>query len=276
MSHRDLLGKIREQGLIHVGFQHHTPPFAYKAAQQVEPIGYSVDICHRVLRGICVELGLEEIQISPVEVTSSTRQGMLDQGLIDMECGSTSITPARQKNTLFSQPIFYTAHRIAVKNSHAESAAHSKQPLRATGIENSTSHHAILNWPEAPRAIEFFGCSSIHSAFERFQNDPAIEVMVADEVILKSLLLQSGSSDMVLLPMRLKGEPYGFMFHKEEHQFKALVDQQLSRIFQADEFEKLYARWFMNTLPDLNFNLDLPLHTTQPQLRQPGQLGKQS
>lgn len=271
MPPRDMLNKIREQGVIHVGFQHHTPPFAYKTARQVEPIGYSVEICHRVLGGICKELGLEKIQIIPVEVTSSTRQGMLDQGLIDMECGSTSITAARQEHTLFSQPIFYTSHRIAVKNSLAESAAHSKQTLIATGIENSTSHHAILNWPEAPRPIDFFGCSSIHSAFERFQEDAAIEAMVADEVILKSLLLQSGSSsDLMLLPMRLQGEPYGFMFHKEEHRFKALVDQQLSRVFQTDEFEKLYARWFMNTLPDLKFNLNMPLHATHHQMRQAG------
>lgn len=83
--------------------------------------------------------------------------------------------------------------------------------------------------------------------------------MVADEVILKSLLFHAKATGMTLLPDRLGGEPYGFMIRKGDHAFKAEVDPQLATVVQSEDFEALYGNWFMKALPGLEFNLDMPV-----------------
>lgn len=288
-----VLDKMQQHGVIHVGFQRHTPPFSYasetceaccasdacvKCNHAFNPVGYSVDLCRRVIAGIARQMRLAEIRICPVEIHSSNRLALLQQGVIDIECGSTTNTVQRQPLSLFSHAIFYTAHRILLKDAEegrrapaGQALQHPLMPgltagltpeLKITGIENSTSHAALMAWMQADRCMHFIGCPSIACAFERFRQDPQIGAIVADEVILKSLLLQQLRAErtgMHLLPDRLGGERYGFMIRNGDRAFKAAVDAELASVFQSGDFDALYARWFMTALPGLGFNLDLPL-----------------
>lgn len=254
-----VLHKMKEHGVVHVGFQRHTPPFSYSRDDTFNPIGYSVDLCHRVIAAISQRLGLGEVKICPVEVNSSSRLALLEQGAIDIECGSTTNTAQRQQLSLFSHSIFYTAHRILMKDANVARRASAGQALTITGIENSTSHCSLMAWTHPDWRFHFVGHPSISSAFERFREDLHVDAMVADEVILKSLLYRSKVTGMTLLPDRLGGEPYGFMIRKGDHAFKAEVDAHLAVVLQSEDFESLYANWFMKALPGLEFNLDMPV-----------------
>jgi glutamate/aspartate transport system substrate-binding protein len=221
-----------------------------------------VDLCYRVIAAISQRLELGEVKICPVEVNSSSRLALLEQGLIDIECGSTTNTAQRQQFSLFSHSVFYTAHCILLKNANVAGRVSPQQALTITGIENSTSHSSLMAWRHPDWRFHFVGCDTISSTFERFREDIQVDAMVADEVILKSLLLRSEMTDVTLLPDTLGGEPYGFMIRKGDHSFKAEVDTQLAVAFQSDDLEALYARWFMKALPGLDFNLNMPM--TEP------------
>lgn len=269
MPIQPVLDKMKEHGVIHVGFQRHTPPFSYSCEEAFHPVGYSVDLCHRVIATISQQLELGEVKICPVEVTSSNRLAFLEQGLIDMECGSTTNTAQRQQLSLFSHSIFFTAHRILLKGTHQVSAhMNVRRTLTITGIENSTSHHSLMGWTHPDWSFDFVGYPSIFSAFERFQEDSHIDAIIADEVILKSLLFRSKATGLSFLPNSLGGEPYGFMIRKDDHSFKTEVDKQLAKLFQSDDFESLYSKWFMDALPGLGFNLDMPMSTSMQNLIQ--------
>ena len=259
MVMQSVLNKIKEHGVIHVGFQRHTPPFSYSCKEAFKPVGYSVDLCHRVIAAISQKLELGDLNICPVEVDSSNRLAFLEQGLIDMECGSTTNTTQRQKMSLFSHSIFFTVHRILLKDSNVAKQPHVQRALTITGIENSSSHCALMEWKNPAWVFNFMGCPSIFSAFECFQEDPQIDAIVADDVILKSLLFRSISPRFSLLPYSLGGEPYGFMIRKGDHSFKAEVDDQLVKLFQSNDFESLYSKWFMEALPGHEFNLDISM-----------------
>lgn len=77
MPIQPVLHKMKEHGVVHVGFQRHTPPFSYSCGDAFNPIGYSVDLCHRVIAAIGRRLGLGEVKICPVEVNSSNRLALL-------------------------------------------------------------------------------------------------------------------------------------------------------------------------------------------------------
>lgn len=256
---QSVLSKMKERGVIHVGFQRHTPPFSYSYEESFKSCGYSVDLCHRVIAAVSQKLEFGEVKVCPVEVNSSNRLAFLEQGLIDMECGSTTNTTQRQQLSLFSHSIFFTAHRILLKDSNVSTHLNVPQALTITGIENSTSYCSLMGWTRPDWSFNFVGCPTIFSAFERFQEDPVIDAIVADEVILKSLLFQSKATDLSFLSDSLGGEPYGFMIRKGDHSFKTEVDGQLAKLFQSNDFESLYSKWFMEALPGLEFNLDMPM-----------------
>ena len=194
------------------------------------------------------------LRIRPIEVTSSTRTDLLKNHIIDIECGSTTITEERKRKFAFSRPIFHTSHRIALKKGRS---LESTGLIHITGIKESTSHGALLGKIEPKRNLHFIGYSSIGEAFDAFLYDSCIDGIVADEVILAGLLGRLPLDAMVLAEERLGGEYYGFMMRHEDRSLCQAVDRALGDILEAPDFVHHYAPWFDNTLPGLGFSIGL-------------------
>ncbi|MFH8610389.1 transporter substrate-binding domain-containing protein [Streptomyces sp. NPDC018029] len=248
----------RERGTLRVGFQRHTPPFSYVApgtdGTAFEPVGYSVDLARLVLAKVFD--GTEPVpRIEAVEVTSTTREGLLAEGRIDIECGSTTITEERLRRHAFSRPIFRTSHRVAVKSGVRAG------PLRVVGIQGSTSQAALESAPDPGFAFTFTGVPSIGAALDAFLDDPLVDAIVADEVILLSLLRGAGRAgdDVSLLDVRLGEESYGFLLRKDDPEFVRAVDAALADVFASDAYPTLLDTWF-DELPDPTSSPDRNRH----------------
>ncbi|HXF16337.1 MAG TPA: transporter substrate-binding domain-containing protein, partial [Burkholderiales bacterium] len=95
------LMKIKDTGVIKLGFLSESIPFSFAAADG-KPMGYSTDLCTRVATGIQEQLGLPKLDIEWVPVTLETRFDAIKSGTIDLECGISSNTLSRQKQVDFS------------------------------------------------------------------------------------------------------------------------------------------------------------------------------
>jgi len=263
-----LMERILSSGEIRIGFQRHTPPFSYAAANAPWPSGYCVALASEAMDVLACSLGVP-LRIHPVEVTSTTRTGMLLQGEIDIECGSTTITAERQRRVAFSRPIFHTAHRVALK---AGRSLHDAHPIHVTGIGESTSHRALLDASRtfAPtRVMRFAGRPSIGEAFDAFLHDDDIDAIVADEVILAGLLSGAGASGVTMVEPRIGGEYYGFMMRLCDTAFQQAIDRALSAVMDAPGFVQSYASWFERPLAGLGFSLGLNFRLQRKHLIQP-------
>ncbi|MFB7944806.1 transporter substrate-binding domain-containing protein [Kitasatospora phosalacinea] len=237
-------------GSIRIGFQRNTPPFSYSPTAGFRPIGYSVDLAGLVLARI--HGGADRIPpVEAVEVTSTTREGLLDAGRIDLECGSTTITDERRRRFAFSRPIFRTSHRIALKGDPGPGS------LRVVGIQGSTSQAALESEPDPGFGYAFTGVPSIGAARDAFLSDDGIDAMVADEVILRSLLAGAARPDVRLLDLRLGGEDYGFLLRKDDGELREAVDEALSGVFGSPGHRTLVDTWFTGELPGLGFSLEM-------------------
>src|ERR1700761_1504286 len=76
------LDKIRENGSITLGYPETSVPFAYLDANQ-KPIGYTVEICERVVQAIKTALKLPKLETRYTPITSATRIQLLANGTID-------------------------------------------------------------------------------------------------------------------------------------------------------------------------------------------------
>ncbi|MNY54100.1 Glutamate/aspartate periplasmic-binding protein precursor [compost metagenome] len=84
--------------------------------------------------------------------------------------------------------------------------------------------------------------------------------MVLEDVQLAGLIATSGRpGDFKILSERLRDEPYGFMYRKDDPQFKALVDETLTSLMKSDQINDLYAKWFTQPVPPRNANLNFPM-----------------
>lgn len=249
-----MFGNAQDSASIRVGLQRNTPPFSYSPTGDFRPVGYSVDLARLVFARIFD--GADQVPaLEAVEVTSSTREGKLAEGRIDIECGSTTITEARQARHAFSRPIFRTSHRIVLKAGKDPSPS---TMLRVVGIQGSTSQAALESAADLGFAYAFVGVPSIGAAWDAFLGDGDVDAMVADEVILRTLL-HGGSAreDVRLLDTRLGGEFYGFMMRTEDQEFVRAVDRALEEVLDSSEYRELLRSWFFEEIPGLGFGLEM-------------------
>src|SRR3981081_1871880 len=114
---QDLTGplkKIKETGTITLGTRDSSIPFSYLDDKQ-QPIGYAMDLCMKVVDAVKSELKMPNLKVNLQPVTSSNRIPLLQNGTIDMECGSTTNSVARQQQVAFGPTYFVINVTAAVK-----------------------------------------------------------------------------------------------------------------------------------------------------------------
>ena len=102
---RSTLDKIKDTGVISLGFRESSFPFSFLDKDR-KPAGYSVDLCSRVATSVQQRLGLRDLKVNWVSVTPADRIPSVVRGAIDLECGSSTVTFSRMEQVDFSHMIF--------------------------------------------------------------------------------------------------------------------------------------------------------------------------
>ena len=110
----DTLKKIKDSGSVTMGVRESSGSLSYTLGNG-KFVGYHVEICERVLGNIQKQLGLAKLDIKYQPVTSQNRIPLVQNGTVDIECGSTTNNAARQKEVSFAVTTFVEEVRIAVK-----------------------------------------------------------------------------------------------------------------------------------------------------------------
>ena len=88
--------------------------FLSHLAETRQPIGYSIELCTKVIEAVKRELKRTNLVVKYVPVSTSSRISALTSGEIDLECGSTTSTAERRKEVEFTIPTFIAAARLLV------------------------------------------------------------------------------------------------------------------------------------------------------------------
>ncbi|MEN3295379.1 MAG: glutamate/aspartate transport system substrate-binding protein, partial [Burkholderiales bacterium] len=99
------LKKIKDTGTITVGHRESSIPFSYLDDKQ-KPIGYAMDLCMRIVDAVKTELKMPNLKVNLQPVTSSNRIPLLQNGTVDLECGSTTNSVTRQQQVAFGPTYF--------------------------------------------------------------------------------------------------------------------------------------------------------------------------
>ncbi len=102
---QDSLARIGQSQTLKLGYREDAKPFSFKGADGA-PTGYSVELCKRVASSLQSQLKLAKLDVQWVPVTATTRMQAVNDGSVDLECGSTSRTLGRERQVDFSNPIW--------------------------------------------------------------------------------------------------------------------------------------------------------------------------
>lgn len=257
---QDTLSRIRETGVIQLGGRDASFPFSYKVSADSNPIGFSADLCAKVVDAIKVKLNLPQLKVQYTIVTPTNRIPLVQNGTIDLECSTTTNTVARGQQVDFAPTHFVSSIGAVVKKSAAVKSMEDLDGKSVATVSGSTSIQ-LLRAFRRNESIQFSEVSGkdIADTFLLFTADRAV-AMILDDIQLAGLIARSSQpAEYRLLDERLRDEPYGFMMRKGDPAFKAVVDEALIKLMKSGEINDIYAKWFTKPVPPAGVNLNFPM-----------------
>src|SRR5581483_9121667 len=109
------LKKIKDSGVISLGHRESSIPFSYYDDKQ-RVVGYSHELALKVVDVVKQQLKLAKLDVKLTPVTSQNRISLVQNGTIDLECGSTTNNTERQQQVAFSNTIFIIGTRLLTRN----------------------------------------------------------------------------------------------------------------------------------------------------------------
>lgn len=253
------LDKIAANGTLYLGHREASVPFSYLAPGRAEPEGFSIEVCAHVVKAIEEKLG-RKIVVQPVAVSANSRIMMVKAGMVDIECGVTTHTVARDQLVAFSTTFFISEVKAMVADGSPVKSLKDMSNQRIVTTVGATADR-LVKQAAMTRSValrSFVGSNNQQSMNMLEKGD--VDVFVADDGILLGERAQSASPGKYrILDEGYSVEPYGLLLPKGDTQFKNLVDGVLIGLMKSGQMEKIYNAWFMSPIPPGNHNMNFPM-----------------
>ena len=249
----DTLAKAREKGQIVMGVRESSPPLSYSLGDRF--IGYHIELCERVLREI-----LPSATIRYMPVSSQNRIALMQNGTIDLECGSTSNTASRQQQVSFANTTYITEVRFAVK---ASSGITTEAQLAGKTVNTlvGSAHVARLRKLDKDLGLHLQTVLSKDHAESFLELESGrVDALAMDDNILAGNLASSKTPDAYrIIGKPLSKDPIAIMLRKDDPAFKKAVDDSIKALVRSGDLAKLYDKWFLKPIPPRNTVIGLPM-----------------
>lgn len=254
------LDKIKKSGEIVLAHRDSSIPFSYIADTPNQPVGYAHDLQLKVVEAVKQQLNMPDLKVRYNLVTSQTRIPLVQNGTVDLECGSTTNNTERQQQVDFSVGFFEIGTRLLVaKDSGIKDFADLKGKTLVT-TAGTTSERFIKQENEAKQlGINIISAKDHSESFLMLENGRAAAFMM-DDVLLageKAKAKDPAKWEIVGTPQSF--EIYGCMVRKGDTAFKTLVDDTLKGVYASGEINSIYNKWFTSPIPPKNVNMDFAM-----------------
>jgi ABC-type amino acid transport substrate-binding protein len=253
-----VLDHIRNSGQITLGVRDASPPFSYVPEPGKASVGYSVDLCEKVVEAIRKKLSLKKLSINQVIVTAGNRIDTVLKGKVDLNCESTTNSVERRQQVAFSVPHYITGSRYLVRaNANIQDlrdfeggklvSTTGSLPLKMVeqAIKERSLKITLLQVADHPKAVEMV---------EKGEADG----FVTDEILLVAQIATRPDPDkLTIVGKYLTIDALGIMMSSSDVDLKFIVDTELRRLIQTREIYALHDRWFLQPIPPSGKSLNV-------------------
>lgn len=256
-----VLKRIMERGEVSIGHRETSIPFSY-IGDAKEPIGYSIDICLKIVDAIKAELGKSDLKVKYVPVTGQTRIPLIANGTIDLECGSTTNNLTRQKQVSYLSTTFITGTKIASKKGSKISEIEDLDG-KIIGLASGTTNEKAIKAAIAAKKlnVKIVPVKDHSQGWLALKTD-RIDAYGSDDVLLYGLVSKSKDPSKYQVTGRyLSFDPYAIMVPRNDSTFERLGRVVMSDLMRSGEMEKIYTKWFAPGPTNINMPLSDDLKT---------------
>jgi glutamate/aspartate transport system substrate-binding protein len=255
----DTLKKIKDSGAVTMGVRESSGALSYTLGDG-KFAGFHVEICQKVLADVQKQLGLAKLETKYQVVTSQNRIPLVQNGTVDIECGSTTNNATRQKDVSFANTTYVEEVRIAVK---AASGITSIAQLKGKSVATTTGTTSVqlLRKHEKANGVEFnevFGKDHADS-FLLLESGRADAFVMDGQILAGNIAKAKNPADFKIVGEVLSVEPIAIMIRKDDPAFKKAVDDSIGAMMKSGDIGKLYDKWFLQPIPPSNTKVGLPL-----------------
>ena len=254
----DTLAKIKASGTATMGVRDSSGALSYTLGDG-KYAGYHVEICQRVLADVQKQLALPKLEVKYLSVTSQNRIPLVQNGTVDIECGSTTNNLARQRDVAFAVTTYVEEVRIATK---AASGITSIAQLNGKKVATTTGTTSVqlLRKHERGAGVNFeevFGKDHAES-FLLLETGRADAFVMDGQILAGNIAKSKAPGDFRIVGEVLSVEPIAIMIRKDDPAFKKAVDDSIKAMMKSGEIAKLYDKWFVQPIPPSNTRVGLP------------------
>lgn len=255
----DELARIRDAREIVLAHRDASIPFSYLDDRK-QPIGYSMDLCMKLVDAVRRELKLPTLAVRHLAVTSATRIPAIAEGRASLECGSTTNNAERRRRVDYTIAHFISAARFAVRTRSGIQSLEDltgKTVVSTRGTTNIKTLQAVSE--ERLLKMKIIEADDHAAAFALVAAGKA-DAFAMDDVLLYGLRANAAQpQDFSVIGKPMTIEPYAVMLPKGQPAFKKVIDDEMRRLIFTGELQQLYQKWFMSPIPPRGINLELPM-----------------
>ncbi|KLU23314.1 ABC transporter [Caballeronia mineralivorans PML1(12)] len=253
------LGKIQVSNTIAIGHRETSVPFSYIDANN-EVIGFSQDICNKVIDAVKAKIKKPDLKVRFIPVTSQNRIALVQNGTVDLECGVTTNLKARQAQVAFSDTFFVATTRLLTRKDSGIKDFPDLAGKTVVTNQGTTSERILRKMNEEKKMnMQIISAKDYGEGRLTLETGRAVAYMMDDVLLAGTRSLTTNPSEYVLVGTPQSSEAYGFMLRKDDPEFKKLVDDTMSEVMQGPEIKAMYAKWFMKPVPPKNISFDFPM-----------------
>ena len=254
----DTINKLKDSGVITLGVRESSGVLSYTLGGS-KYVGYHVAICEKAVENIEKAIG-KKLQVKYQPVTSQNRISLVQNGTVDLECGSTTNNATRQKDVAFANTTFVEEVRMAVK---ASSGIKGIADLKGKTVATTTGTTSVQTLRKNKRAdnLDFkdvFGKDHADS-FLLVESGRA-DAFVMDGSLLAGLIARSKNpADYKIVGEVLSVEPIAIMMRKDDPGLMKIVNATIAGMTKSGEINTLYDKWFKQPTPPTGAVVNLPM-----------------
>jgi ABC-type amino acid transport substrate-binding protein len=237
------LDQIKQTGKIRIGFRVSEPPMSF-LNKEGKPIGYSIDLCNRIVAGLKIEIG-KEVSVEYIPVTAHNRFDALVENKIDILCGSTTKTLSRSKRVDFTQLTFVTGASLMTLKEEKLDELSALDGKKVGVVRDTTTLVTLKNMlKETLTDTEVVTFNTAPEGLDALRKGE-IAAFSSDQVVLIGLVITAEDADNFALSSQVFSyEPFAFAVRRNDADFRLVADSVLSRLYRTGRVDQTYSKWF--------------------------------
>ena len=238
------LEQVKKTKKIRIGYRADKPPMSF-VDRNNELVGYSIDLCLRMVDELKTTLEMPDISIEYVPVNASNRFDALTDNSIDILCGVTTKTISRSELVDFTQPTFVTgAALLTLKTLQVQNISELSGKKIAV-VKDTTTYDSLTKMLK--REGSDAEVVTVKTAVEGMNavTSGEVDAFSGDQIVLVGLIINSDNPKQFSLTENVFSfEPFALAVRKNDSDFRLVADRMLSKLYRTKKVLLLYDKWF--------------------------------